>query len=106
MKQLLNNIYWFLYKLTPKGKRAYILKQGFAGFKQSNAETNITKLGIIANANKLLKTKKILAFNNGESISKSKKSDFEVIKNVSINSAEELSQKGLKITKQGKFVKV
>ncbi|TXE18629.1 hypothetical protein ES692_06180 [Psychroserpens burtonensis] len=103
LKRLFNAIYWHLYKLTPKGKRAYTLKQGLAGLQQSKAEGNITKMYVIGYANKLLKPKKILAFNKGKSIAKSKKTSHEVINASKEFNRDVLKHRGIKITKAGKF---
>lgn len=103
VKTFCSNIYWYFYKLTPKGKRAYILKQGFAGFEKAKKEQNITKWGIIGQANKLLKPKKILAFHKGKSISKPQKSNHQVINQVAKKNKEALNQNHLEITKNGKF---
>lgn len=107
MKQLINlcnAIYWSIYKLFPRGKQAYILKQGLAGFKQSKIEANKTKLNIIQSANKTLKQNKILLFFKGKSIVKPKKSNFQVIHNAKKVHAEDLEKAKLKINQKGKFV--
>lgn len=104
LTNIINAIYWFFYKLTPKGKKAFILKEGFKGLQKSKLEGNLTKFSIIGSANKLLKTKKILAFHKGSSIAKPKKSNHQVIETVKHKHADDLKEKHLKITKKGKFV--
>lgn len=99
-----NAIYWFFYKFTPKGKRAFILKQGFSGLQESKAKGSLTKINIIGQAKKLLKPKKLLAFHKGNSISKSKKSNHQVIDQVKKTNKRVLDDRNLKITKKGKFV--
>ncbi|WP_422105589.1 hypothetical protein [Winogradskyella sp.] len=107
MKQNLQNIwitiYWFFRKLTKKGKEDYIMQKAFAGIQESKRKGLITKYNVISSAKKLLKPKKIIAFNKGESITKPKKSDHQLIKQVSHQHKEDLSQNNLKITKKGKF---
>lgn len=103
MKKLLNAIFWFFYKLTPKGKKEYILRQGFKGIQQNKLEDNFLKAEAIGSANKLLKPKSIIAFNKGKSITKNKKSNTEVISQVKDKHSSQLQERGLKITKQGKF---
>lgn len=105
LKQL-NNIFWFFYKLTPKGKRHYILKQGFAGFEKAKQSQNLTKWNVIGQANKLFKPKKILTFHKGKSIAKTKKSNFEVITQVKNTNKTQLQQNHLNINNKGKFVNV
>lgn len=103
LKSILNAIYWFFYKLTPKGKKAYILEQGYKGILKSKQDQNITKFGIIGFANKLLKPKKIITFHKGKSITKAKKSNHQVIDSARKTNKDELKQRGLKITNSGKF---
>jgi hypothetical protein len=103
LKAFFSNIYWSLYRLTAKGKRAFILKQGLQGLLQSKAEGNLTKINIIDFAKKLLKPKKIIAFHKGKSINKSKKTNYEVIKASKEVNKDVLKQRSLTITKAGKF---
>ena len=107
MKQQLINIwhhiYWFFKKLTKKGREDYILHKAFFGIQESKKKGLLTKLNVIDSAKKLLKTKKILAFHKGRSIAKSKKSDHQLINQVSHKHKDELDDRGLKITKAGKF---
>ena len=99
----INQLGWFFYRLTPKGKKAYTFKKGLEGLRESNALRTKTKANVITSAFKKLKQKKILAFHKGNSISKSKKTDHQVIKAVSVEHAEELRERGLKISYNGKF---
>lgn len=106
MKHILNffnSIYWFFYKLTPAGKRAYVLSQGFKGIMESNTKNNITKLGVIGTAKKLLKPQKLVAFHKGKSITKSKKTNHQVLHASSKIHKDELTERGLKITRKGNF---
>ncbi|MFI1770990.1 hypothetical protein [Thalassobellus citreus] len=101
--KLLNKIYWFFYKLTKKGKREYTLRQGLKNFEQRNKEANVIKWGIINSASKKLKLKKIITFHKGKSISKSKKTNHQVIEASKKENKEVLAERGLKITNKGKF---
>lgn len=103
MKQILNNIYWFFYRLTPQGKKAYMFKQALQGLEVSRAKGSLSKLNIIGQANKILKPRKILTFHKGSTISKSKKTNHEVVEQVRATNKEVLSENNLKITKKGKF---
>jgi poly(A) polymerase Pap1 len=102
-KNLWFNIYWFFKKLTKKGREDYILYQGFAGIQESKKKGLVTKLNVIDSAKKLLKPKKILAFKKGRSITKSKKSNHQLIDQVTHKQKDELNDRGLKITSSGKF---
>lgn len=99
----LNNLFWFFYKLTPKGKTEFTLRQGFKGLQDHNRKTNLTKLNVVHSANKILKNKKILAFHKGNSITKSKKSNHQVIQSVKHQHQSELNKQSIKINKNGKF---
>jgi len=101
--KFLSDIYWFFYKMTPKGKKAFILNQGFAGILESKKTQNITKFNAIKSAKKLLKPRKIIAFHKGKSITKSKKTNHQVIDQVAKKHKNELTQRGLTITNKGKF---
>lgn len=103
LKLLCINFFWFFYKLTPKGKEEYILRQGFKGLQVSKAKGNLTKIKVIGDANNLIKPRKILAFHKGKSITKSKKSNHQVIDQVSKKHQPELKERGIKISKKGKF---
>ncbi|MFC0605891.1 hypothetical protein [Winogradskyella pulchriflava] len=101
--QLINTIYWFFKRLTPNGRKDYIIAKAFSGIQQSKRNGNITKLKVIDTANKLLKPKKIITFHKGKSITKPKKSNHQVIKQASEKHSEDLKQQNLKVTKKGKF---
>lgn len=101
--QIFNFIYWSLYKLTPRGKQAYVFKKSIEGFAKTKKEQNITKWSAIQTAKKLLRPKKILAFDRGVSITKSKKSTHEVIQKVKNDHKDDLDEKHLTINRKGKF---
>ncbi|QQV89948.1 hypothetical protein M1M27_gp04 [Cellulophaga phage Ingeline_1] len=103
MLKQLNNFAWSIYKLTPKGKRSFILKSGLSNLKKKAALKTTTKLNIIDSATKVIKTKKIFGFNKGKSIVNTKKSNHQVRENVKNKHALELKERGLKITNTGKF---
>ena len=107
MKKHLQNIwtqiYWFFKRLTPNGRKDYVIIQAFYGIQESKRKGNFTKLKVIETANKLLKPKKIITFHKGKSITKPKKSDHQVIEQSSKKHSEDLNQNNLKITKKGKF---
>lgn len=103
IKAFFNRIYWAIYKLTPKGKRAHTLKQGFEGFREFRKETLDTKLKVVHSAGKLMKQKKILAFHKKESISKPKKSNHQVIETVKHQHQQDLNGHHLSLTKKGTF---
>ena len=100
---ILSKIYWAVYRLFPKGKKEWILKQGFEGLKKSNMARRSTKLKVIHSANKLVKPKKILGFGKNGSVLKSKKSNHQIIEGVKHEHSEELKDRGIKITKKGKI---
>ncbi|UOY07711.1 hypothetical protein L0P88_03970 [Muricauda sp. SCSIO 64092] len=101
--KFINAIYWFLYRLTPAGKTAWILKSGFNGLKERARDRRKTKLKVVHSAKKLADQKKILGFGKKGSVTKSKKSDHQIIEGVKKEHAEELSDKGIKISRSGKF---
>ncbi|UOB16577.1 hypothetical protein [Abyssalbus ytuae] len=103
MNKIISSIFWFFYKLTKKGRQEYILREGFKRLNERKLEKIATKMNIISSSNKFLKQKKILAFNSGMSISKSKKSNHQVIENAKNKHGEELKKRGLTLTKKGKF---
>lgn len=100
---LLNDFIWWIYKLTPRGRSAWILKKGLQGLQARAKEKRNAKLKVIYSANRLIKQKKLLGFANNKNISKSKKSDHQVIEQVKAKHKEDLVGPGLKITKKGKF---
>ena len=61
-------LYWSVYKLTPAGKKAYVLDQAFSGIKIYTEKQNTVKQNVIKTAGKLLSSKKILNFYKGKSI--------------------------------------
>ena len=99
----INQLGWFFYRLTPKGKKAYTFKKGLEGLREGNALRTKTKANVITSAYKKLKQKKLLAFHKGQSISKAKKTDHQVIKAVSVEHKEELKERGIRILNNGKF---
>lgn len=99
----LQKLYWFFYRLTPQGKKAWLFKRGFDGFIASAQEKRETKKKVYSSAAKKMKPKKILAFHKGQSVSKSKKSTHQVIKSVENEHGQELQERGLRITKKGTF---
>lgn len=101
--KILNTIKWFFIRLTPNGRKSYILYKAFDGIQMSQRKGLITRVNVIDSAKELLKQKKILAFNKGKSISKPKTSDHKLIENVSHKHDKELKAQGLKITKKGKI---
>lgn len=98
-----NAIYWFFYRLTPRGKKAYMFHQAFVGIQESKRQGNRTKWDVIGSATKLFKTKRIITFHKGKSITKPKKSNHEVIETVKHQNADQLKDHNIKITKTGKF---
>lgn len=98
-----NSIYWFFNRLTPRGKKAWILKKGLEGIRVSNRKKTLAKLKVIDSANEVLKKKKIITFFKGKSITKSKASDHQVIDSVSKKHDEDLKENHLKISRKGKF---
>jgi len=103
MKNIISQIYWAIYRLFPRGKKAWTFKKGLEGLQKRKVEKNLTKIGVISKARKKLKQKKILAFSKGSSVVKPKKTDHHVIESVKRHSSPELDKAGLKITKTGKF---
>lgn len=103
MKNKLNQLGWFFYRLTPKGKRAWKFKKGFDGLLESNRLKTQAKANVISTAIKNMKKKKLIAFHKGKSISKPKQSDYQIKESVKQEHKEELSTVGIKITKKGKF---
>lgn len=99
----LNQIFWAIYRLTPRGKQAYLFKMATPGLKRSVNIKKATKMMVVSSAYKALKPKKLLGFFNGASASKSKKTDHEVLHQVSHTHKRDLAQSGLQITKKGKF---
>ena len=99
----MNRIGWFFYRFTPRGRDAWKLKKGLEGLKHQKALRTVTKIKVVHSANEMLKSKKILAFHKGKSIFKPKKSDHEVRESVKSAHREELDQRGIEITKSGKF---
>lgn len=100
---LINRLIWAIYKLSPQGKKAWKLKKGLEGMKKSRLLRNVAKMNVVHSANKELEEKKILAFHKGESIVKAKKSNHQVREAVAHKHAGELQERGIKITKTGKF---
>ena len=98
-----NQLYWFFYRLTPAGKNAWILRKGFNGLKERQKEKRFTKLRVVNSATKLAGQKKIIGFGKKGSVTKSKKSDHQIIEGVKNEHAEELIEKGISIDKSGKF---
>lgn len=96
-------LYWAIYRLTPRGRRAWTFKKGYEGLLQSNSLRTQTKLRVIHSAGTVLKPKKIISFFGGRSISKSKVSNHQVKEVVKHRHAEELKERGIKITKKGRF---
>ena len=103
LNNFFNSIYWFIYKLTPKGRKAWILKKGLEGIRVSNRKKTMAKLNVIDSANEVLKKKKIITFLKGKSVTKSKASDHQVIDAVSKKHDEELKENHIKINRKGKF---
>ncbi|WP_044403407.1 hypothetical protein [Lacinutrix sp. Hel_I_90] len=99
IKKFFKFIYWVLYTQTPKGKKENIMDTAFQNISASNS----AKFSVIGTANKLLRSKKILAFHKGKSISKSKRSNYEVIKQSKTKHDAELDNVGVKLSKSGKF---
>lgn len=100
---ILKRAFWALYRLFPRGRREWILKQGFEGLKKSSISRRETKLKVIHSANKMIKSKKILGFGKNGSVVKSKKTDHEIIEGVKHRHSDELQERGIKITKSGKL---
>lgn len=104
ISKFFKNLYWTIYKLTPAGKKAYVLEQAFSGIKIYTEKQNTVKQNVIKTAGKILSSKKILNFHKGKSITKSKKTNFETLKQASAQHQQELKDAGLAITHKGKFV--
>lgn len=103
MKSILKTLFWAVYRITPKGKKAWKFKKGFEGLMESKRSKDDVKLNVVHTAYKNMKKKKILAFKKGQSVSKAKSSDHQIRESAKAQHKEELKERGIKISKKGKF---
>lgn len=103
IKSIANAIYWAIYKLSKKGKQAYMFKQAAVSMQQKHNNRTVAKMAVVANSQKHAKLKKIVTFQNGRSVTKSKKSNHQIIEASRQENAQLLSENGLRITDSGKI---
>ena len=99
--QFFNAIYWFFYRIFPKGRRDYTIKKGLENLMSDHE----AKMKVVHNANKKMSLRKILGFVKGKSITKAKTSDFKMMQELQKEHGQELKKKGLRLTRKGKFAR-
>ncbi|MEX0275706.1 MAG: hypothetical protein AB3N16_15145 [Flavobacteriaceae bacterium] len=104
--KILQKIYWLFYRMAPRGRRAYKLKNGLDGLLASQERKTKAKLKVVRAASGQLKRKKILAFGKGKSVTKPRMSDHQIVKSVGNQHKEELAARGIRLTNKGKFKNV